>query len=150
MPTRAVQAAAPYYGVYDLTDPAKMHEMMMQFLELFVMKEQYADNPEIFELASPISHVHRDAPPFFVLHGESDSVIPTRAGAGFRGALREAGAPTVGYAELPNAHHAFDSVRHRPVPVGRRRGRGLPGCGATRRHVRARSRAARKRAAPTG
>ena len=28
-----VQAAAPYYGIYDLTDDKKMHEMMMQFLE---------------------------------------------------------------------------------------------------------------------
>ncbi len=103
-----VQAAVPYYGVYDLTDPTKMHEMMMQFLELFVMKDQYADNPELFELASPINHVRRDAPPFFVLHGESDSVIPSVQARSFIGALREAGAPTVGYAELPNAHHAFD------------------------------------------
>jgi acetyl esterase/lipase len=59
-------------------------------------------------MASPISHVRPDAPPFFVLHGESDSVIPTVQARDFCGALREAGAPTVGYAELPNAHHAFD------------------------------------------
>ena len=103
-----VQAAAPFYGVYDLTDAEKMHEMMMPFLELFVMKERYADKPELFELASPISHVHRDAPPFFILHGESDSVIPTVQARAFCGALRDAGADTVGYAELPNAHHAFD------------------------------------------
>jgi len=104
----SVQAAVPYYGVYDLTDPAKMHEMMMQFLELFVMKERYDDNPEIFELASPINHVHKDAPPFFVLHGESDSVIPSVQARAFVDALRGAGASTLGYAELPNAHHAFD------------------------------------------
>jgi acetyl esterase/lipase len=113
-----IQAAAPYYGVYDLTDPTKMHGMMMQFLELFVMKQPYADNPELFELASPIAHVHRDAPPFLVLHGESDSVVPSVQARAFCGALREAGAPTVGYAELPNAHHAFDlfaTVRSRLV-----------------------------------
>jgi acetyl esterase/lipase len=105
-----VQAAAPYYGVYDLTDVEKMHEMMLPFLELFVMKARYADQPALFELASPISHVHRDAPPFFVLHGENDSVIPSVQAQAFYGALREAGAPTVCYAELPNAHHAFDMV----------------------------------------
>jgi acetyl esterase/lipase len=104
----SVQAAAPYYGVYDLTDAEKMHEMMMPFLELFVMKQRYADNPGLYELASPISYVHRDAPPFFVLHGESDSVIPSKQARAFHAALREAGARTVGYAELPNAHHAFD------------------------------------------
>jgi acetyl esterase/lipase len=105
-----VQAAAPYYGVYDLTDVEKMHEMMLPFLELFVMKARYADQPALFELASPISHVHRDAPPFFVLHGENDSVIPSVQAQAFYGALREAGAPIVCYAELPNAHHAFDMV----------------------------------------
>jgi acetyl esterase/lipase len=142
-----VQAAAPYYGVYDLTDPAKMHEMMMQFLELFVMKEQYADNPELFELASPISHVRRDAPPFFVLHGESDSVIPSVQARAFCSALREAGAPTVGYAELPNAHHAFDlfaTVRSRLAADAVADFLGV----VHGRHVRSRSRALRKRAVP--
>jgi acetyl esterase/lipase len=52
--------------------------------------------------------VHRDAPPFFVLHGESDAVIPSMQARTFVDALREAGSHTVGYAELPHAHHAFD------------------------------------------
>jgi acetyl esterase/lipase len=103
-----VQAAAPYYGVYDLTDVKKMHEMMLPFLEHFVMQARYADQPETFESASPISHVHGAAPPFFVLHGENDSVIPSVQAQAFCTALRDAGAPTVCYAELPNAHHAFD------------------------------------------
>jgi acetyl esterase/lipase len=144
-----VQAAAPYYGVYDLTDAAKMHGMMMQFLELFVMKENYADNPGLFELASPISHVHRDAPPFFVLHGESDSVIPSVQARSFCAALREAGAPAVGYAELPNAHHAFDlfaTIRSRLAADAVADFLGV----VHGRHLRARTRAARKRAAPTG
>jgi acetyl esterase/lipase len=103
-----VQAAAPYYGVYDLTDVEKMHEMMLPFLEHFVMQARYNDQPALFESASPISHVHREAPPFFVLHGENDSVIPSVQARAFCAALREARAPTVCYAELPNAHHAFD------------------------------------------
>jgi acetyl esterase/lipase len=144
-----VQAAAPFYGVYDLTDAEKMHEMMMPFLELFVMKERYADQPELFELASPISHVHRDAPPFFVLHGESDSVIPTVQARAFCGALRGAGAHTVGYAELPNAHHAFDlfaTVRSRLTADAVADFLGV----VYGQHVRSRSRAARKHASPTG
>jgi acetyl esterase/lipase len=144
-----VQAAAPFYGVYDLTDAEKMHEMMMPFLELFVMKERYADTPELFELASPISHVHRDAPPFFVLHGENDSVIPTVQARAFCGALRDAGAHTVGYAELPNAHHAFDlfaTVRSRLAADAVADFLGV----VYGQHLRSRSRAARKRTAPTG
>jgi acetyl esterase/lipase len=142
-----VQAAAPFYGVYDLTDAEKMHEMMMPFLELFVMKERYADKPELFELASPISHVHRDAPPFFVLHGESDSVIPTVQARAFCGALREAGAHTVSYAELPNAHHAFDlfaTVRSRLTGDAVADFLGV----VYGQHLRSRSRAARRHASP--
>ena len=105
-----VQAVAPYYGVYDLTDVEKMHEMMLPFLERFVMQARYANDPKMFESASPISHAHREAPPFFVLHGENDSVIPSVQAQAFCTALRVAGASTVCYAELPNAHHAFDLV----------------------------------------
>ena len=103
-----VQAAAPYYGVYDFTDFDNMHEMMLPFLEQFVMKARYTDEPERFKAASPISYVHRDAPPFFVLHGEKDEVVPSGQARAFCAALRDAGAASVSYAELANAHHAFD------------------------------------------
>jgi acetyl esterase/lipase len=103
-----VQAAIPYYGVYDFTRVEHMNAMMLPFLEHFVMRTRYADDPELFKSASPISHAHNGAPPFFVLHGENDSVIPSAQAQAFCTTLREAGAPTVCYAELPNAHHAFD------------------------------------------
>jgi acetyl esterase/lipase len=103
-----VQAVAPYYGVYDFTDSDNMHEMMLPFLEQFVMKARYKDQPERFVAASPISYVHSEAPPFFVLHGEKDELVPSGQARSFCTALRNAGAPTVSYAELANAHHAFD------------------------------------------
>jgi acetyl esterase/lipase len=103
-----VQAAVPYYGVYDFTNPQTMHELMLPFLEQFVMRARYADTPERFQAASPISYVHNDAPPFFVLHGEKDELVPCGQARTFCAAMRDAGAPTVAYAELANAHHAFD------------------------------------------
>jgi acetyl esterase/lipase len=103
-----VQAVAPFYGVYDFTDFENMHEMMLPFLEHFVLKARYADAPERFKAASPISYAHSEAPPFFVLHGEKDELVPSGQARAFSAALREAGAATVAYAELANAHHAFD------------------------------------------
>ncbi len=103
-----VQAVAPYYGVYDFTDFENMHELMLPFLEHFVLKTRYADEPERFKAASPISYVHSEAPPFFVLHGEKDELVPSGQARAFCAALRAAGAPTVAHAELANAHHAFD------------------------------------------
>ncbi|BBX97269.1 esterase LipQ [Mycobacterium lacus] len=103
-----VQAVAPYYGVYDFTDFENMHEMMLPFLEHFVMKARYSEAPERFTAASPISYVRADAPPFFVLHGDKDPMAPSAQARVFCAALRKAGASTVAYAELANAHHAFD------------------------------------------
>jgi acetyl esterase/lipase len=113
-----VQAVAPYYGVYDFTDFDNMHEMMLPFLEHFVFKTRYTDEPERFKAASPISYVHSEAPPFFVLHGEKDVLVPSGQAQAFCAALRQAGARTVCYAELTNAYHAFDiasTVRARLV-----------------------------------
>ena len=103
-----VQAVAPYYGVYDFTDFDNMHALMLPFLEQFVLKARYDEEPERFTAASPISYVHSDAPPFFVLHGEKDELVPSGQARAFTAALRDAGAPSVAYVELTNAHHAFD------------------------------------------
>jgi acetyl esterase/lipase len=105
-----VRAAVPLYGVYDLTNADRMHKKMLPFLERVVLQTRLADDPALFESASPLFHVDRSAPPFFVLHGANDPVIPATQAQAFRAALHEAGAETVCYAELPNAHHAFDAV----------------------------------------
>ncbi|AQT79388.1 carboxylesterase [Mycolicibacterium litorale] len=106
----SVQAAAPFYGVYDLTNVDNMHGLMMPLLEHVVMQRRLAEDPQLYRDASPMFRAHRDAPPFFVLHGENDAVIPSSQARTFAAALRAAGARTVSYAELPNAHHAFDTV----------------------------------------
>jgi dipeptidyl aminopeptidase/acylaminoacyl peptidase len=87
-----------------------MTPLMVPFLEQFVMRARFADHRPQYEAASPIYHVHRDAPPFFVLHGRNDAVIPHTQARDFVAALRGAGAEVVAHAELPNAHHAFDHL----------------------------------------
>ena len=106
----SVQAAAPHYGVYDLTVDGAMHALMMPLLEHLVMQSRFNSNRQMFEDASPVFRVHRNAPPFFILHGENDDVVPNAQARAFAGALRSAGARTVSYAEIPHAHHAFDTI----------------------------------------
>ena len=84
-----------------------MHKLTMPLLETMVMQRRLAENRELYEAASPTLRAHRDAPPFFILHGENDAVVPRSQAEGFANALRSAGAPTVAYAEIPNAHHFF-------------------------------------------
>jgi len=106
----SVQAAAPLYGLYDLTDHTAMHKLTMPLLERLVIQRRLSEHREVFEAASPTLRAHRDAPPFFVLHGENDAVVPAAQARGFTSALRRAGAGTVAHAEMPNAHHAFDTL----------------------------------------
>jgi acetyl esterase/lipase len=113
-----VAAAVPYYGVYDLSRPANMHPMMLPYLERVVFKSRFDDDPARFEAASPIHRVSASAPPFFVLHGDRDPIVPSVQAQLFCETLRDSGAETICRAELPNAAHAFDtatSVRSRVV-----------------------------------
>ncbi|MUL41724.1 alpha/beta hydrolase [Streptomonospora sp. PA3] len=60
---------------------------------------------------SPADHVRPDAPPFFAVHGDQDSLVPVEDARAFVAALRRASANPVVYAELPRAQHAFDLFR---------------------------------------
>ncbi len=116
----SVQAAVPFYGVYDWTDRQGVNhpDFLRLFIEPWVMKAFYADEPERFREASPLDQVRADAPPFFVLHGDQDTLAPVEDARLFVERLREASHAPVVYAELRGAHHAFDifvSVRAKPV-----------------------------------
>ena len=50
-----------------------------------------ADSPILLE-ASPIGKVKKDAPPFFIIHGENDTVVPFSQSQRFHDALVKAGA----------------------------------------------------------
>jgi acetyl esterase/lipase len=105
----SVQAAVPFYGVYDFTRTDRgLHPIMVPFVERLVVKQRRADVPDTFAAASPITHVNAQSPPFFVLHGRNDSFIPVEQARSFVARLGAASTEPVVYAELPMAQHAFD------------------------------------------
>ena len=104
-----VQAAVPFYGVYDFTrSDNSMHPMLVPVLQKLVFKRKRRDHPDLFRIASSITHVSEDAPPFFVLHGSNDSLVPVEQARRFVARLQEVSPQPVVYAELPCAQHAFD------------------------------------------
>lgn len=104
-----VQAAVPFYGVYDFTrTDNSLHPLMVPMLSKYVLKQSRRRVPAAYQGASPINYLNADAPPFFVLHGTNDSLIPVEQARSFASRLREASASPVVYAELPLAQHAFD------------------------------------------
>ena len=58
--------------------------------------------------------MHRDAPPFFVIHGINDTLAPVADARLFVDALRQVSSAPVAYAELPYAQHAFDVLPSHP------------------------------------
>jgi acetyl esterase/lipase len=106
----SVRACVPFYGVYDFTDRHKHqpHRGLADLLERRVMKKKLADAPDAYEKASPIARVHPGAPPFFIVHGDRDTLVPVAEARAFAKALREQGGAEVVYAEIPGAQHAFE------------------------------------------
>lgn len=108
----SVAAAVPFYGLYDLTDAKGVYypELREAVLEPYVFKARFADDPERFRAASPTYRVHAGAPPFLVLHGDRDTLVPVADARRFVAELRAASPNAVLYAELAGAEHAFDIV----------------------------------------
>jgi acetyl esterase/lipase len=105
----SVVAAVPYYGRYDwYSTDAPGRAQFVEVLERLVVKQKLSTHRDIYLDASPIRYVRADAPPFFVLHGTDDSLIPVEEAREFVEELRSVSKAPVAYAELPNAQHAFD------------------------------------------
>jgi acetyl esterase/lipase len=114
----SVAACVSFYGVYDFTgggaDPAA-DRALLDLLERLVFPVRRRDDPELYRLASPIHRVGADAPPFFVIHGTNDTLVPVGEARRFVDALRAVSQAPVVYAELPGTQHAFDVL---PSPRG--------------------------------
>lgn len=105
-----VQACVPFYGVYDFTDRKGIwkRSLLRPMLERRIMKRRLSEAPDVFERASPMSRVSPGAPPFFVIHGTRDTLVPVAEARLFVELLRASSRSPVLYAELPGAQHAFE------------------------------------------
>jgi acetyl esterase/lipase len=70
----------------------------------------YYGHPDTKERSpsSPLAHDGTGAPPFFVAHGDQDTLVPVDAARLFVERLRTASSNAVVYAELPGGQHGFD------------------------------------------
>jgi acetyl esterase/lipase len=71
--------------------------------------------PDVYDLASPITHVSPECPPTLLLQGELDVIVPTYATREMHQKLLEAGVPSV-YVEFPQTNHGFDLILPRISP----------------------------------
>lgn len=100
-----VQAVVSYAGPQDLRANGrytrKQARIVTNFLGVFP-----GDAPALATLASPIAHVGQGDPPFLLLHGTRDDLVPLRHARRMQAALRAAGTPA-SLVELPGKGHAF-------------------------------------------
>lgn len=104
----SVRAAIPFYGIYDFTGDTDLHPLLAPTLSAYVFKQSRRKFPDTYRDASPMTYISAEAPPFFVLHGSNDSLVPVEQARAFTARLRDVSTSPVVYAELPVAQHAFD------------------------------------------
>ena len=118
-----VQGCVPYYGIYDLHNSEKLQQSLGLEIVLrkSIIKQRKHENPDLYTLMSPVSHVHVDAPPFLLIHGDKDSLTSLGEAQWFASKLDEVSQQSVEFAEISGAQHAFDffsSLRSDYVMLG--------------------------------
>jgi acetyl esterase/lipase len=103
----SVQGCVPYYGVYDLTGETGTKAAEVRANRLLARLVMKTRDRSVYEQASPLAQV-RDAPPFLVVHGRNDTLVPVQEARLLVQRLREVSEAPVLYLELPGTQHAFD------------------------------------------
>ncbi|MFF0789248.1 alpha/beta hydrolase [Streptomyces spiralis] len=58
--------------------------------------------------ATPHAHLHADAPPFLIVHGSVDTLVPAEDARRFADELAHVSGAPVAFAGLPGTQHDFD------------------------------------------
>ena len=88
----AVQAVVDFFGPTDFTHPANYSPAAIKLTEgLFGVP--YEQNPDLWKSGSPLFYVKAGDPPMFLIHGDSDSLVPLAQSTVFDEALTKAGVP---------------------------------------------------------
>ena len=105
-----VACCVPYYGVYDLADrnQTQYNDGLIEVLEKRIMKGARHEIPEAWDRASPVTRVNESTPPFFLIHGTNDTLVPVLEAREFSKVLADKSPSPHVYAELPGAQHAFE------------------------------------------
>ena len=108
----SVAGCVAMYGIFDFLDRNHDHPKSTRpgFLANVVMKSNPDSAHAAWDAASPIAQVRPDAPPFFVVHGDFDSLVWREEADSFVRALAATSKASVSYAVLPGAQHAFDTL----------------------------------------
>ena len=89
-----VQAVIDWYGRADLT-PVCTDPSMKDSASASLLGGSGRSVADLAREASPLFHVSKDDPPFLIMHGDMDDIVPLSQSQMFANALREAGVPVM-------------------------------------------------------
>ena len=90
-----VQCAIDFYGPTDLTSFEHRQTDLTRSALLTLLGGRPEEMPERAREASPVYQVDPEDPPFLIIHGTRDPLVPYAASVDLAEALREAGVPVV-------------------------------------------------------
>ncbi len=107
----SVRACVSMYGAYELEQvfgryAGRLSRRLGSWLGHQVLGHGL-DDPAAYRDASPMYRISPGAPPFLVVHGSIDNLVPVEQARQLVGELRAAGGQAA-YVELAGAPHAFD------------------------------------------
>ncbi|MCM3876403.1 MAG: alpha/beta hydrolase [Thermoanaerobaculia bacterium] len=70
-----VQAVVSFFGPTDFSTRDWPRDLEKEVIVPF-LGESFADRPDVYKRASPITYVTKDAPPFLFFHGTEDELVP--------------------------------------------------------------------------
>ncbi|MFP3389297.1 alpha/beta hydrolase fold domain-containing protein [Brevibacillus sp. SIMBA_040] len=85
-----VQAVCTLSGPTDLLQMGGWHDLAHSPEARLFGIRTLADNPQTVALANPIHYVTEKAPPFFIVHGDADSIVPIHQAELLYAALEDA------------------------------------------------------------
>lgn len=105
----SVAACVTLYGVYDFLNRNRTRQDWRLIPEVVMKADPVTEAPR-FREASPLDQITSAAPPFLVIHGSHDSLVPPAEARVFVEALAAGSVREVRYLEVVGAQHAFDAV----------------------------------------
>jgi acetyl esterase/lipase len=100
-----VQAIVDWYGPSDLSKMGGTHDEP-DSPECRVVGGLLSERKEIVQMVNPITYVTSDDPPFLIIHGEKDQIVPFNQSELLYNALKEAGVD-VTLIKVTNGDHNF-------------------------------------------
>lgn len=108
-----VQAVADYFGPTDFLQmeahrlPGGMRHNAADSPESKLIGGPIEDNPEKVAKANPITYITKDTPPFLIVHGDKDPLVPHYQSELLEAALKKAGVSVTFYTVKDGGHGGF-------------------------------------------